>query len=140
MPKSYWQSTSNRKKFIELIAKKLKIKEPREWGKVTKSRFCELGGASILLYYNGSIFHCLQSLYKGLDSLCEVLSSQDIEWKREWFVNLPLIPKNHWESMENQRKFFEELAVHVNAKNPRDWRKISTTLIKHRGGLVTSQW
>lgn len=57
----------NRRKFIEEVACKLKIKTPSDWGKVTTRIVHELGGGALLTkYYNGSLFACLQSVYKGL--------------------------------------------------------------------------
>jgi hypothetical protein len=58
----------NRRNFLDEIAKKLNIKTPSDWGKVTYDYFCELGGGSLLGYYHGSLFACLQSVYKGIYS------------------------------------------------------------------------
>jgi hypothetical protein len=56
----------NRKNFLDEIAKKLNIKTPSDWGSVTTHMFFELGGSTLLkYYYNGSLFACLQSVYKG---------------------------------------------------------------------------
>lgn len=55
----------NRRRFLDEVAMKLNIKNPRDWGKVTTRRFFELGGISLLKYYNRSLFACLQSVYKG---------------------------------------------------------------------------
>lgn len=55
----------NRRNFLDEIVKKLDIKKPSDWGKVTVKRFFELGGSSLLNYYNGSLFGCLQSVYQG---------------------------------------------------------------------------
>lgn len=56
----------NRKKFLDEVANKLNIQNPRDWGKITTSQIHEIGGGSLLTtYYNGSLFYCLQSVYKG---------------------------------------------------------------------------
>lgn len=34
-------------------------------------------------------------------------------------------PKNHWQSMENQKEFMQTLAIHLNIKNISDWYRIS---------------
>lgn len=44
---------------------KLNIKNPKDWGKVTLHQLNELKGAGLLNYYKGSLFTCLQSVYKG---------------------------------------------------------------------------
>lgn len=56
----------NRKKFLDDLALKLNITSASEWGKVSHKQFCDMRGVGILKYYNGSPFHCLQSVYKGL--------------------------------------------------------------------------
>lgn len=67
LPNSYWKLEENRKLFLDDIAKKLSIKKPSDWGKVTVQHFYDLGGSSLLNnYYNGSLHACLQSVYKGI--------------------------------------------------------------------------
>jgi hypothetical protein len=49
------------------MEKKLNIKTPSDWGKVTVQQFYAFGGSSLLKYHhNGSLFTCLQSVYKGI--------------------------------------------------------------------------
>ena len=55
----------NRRKFLDEVAIKLNIKNESDWGKITTKQIYELGGAGILHYYNNSVFHCLESVYKG---------------------------------------------------------------------------
>lgn len=65
--KSYWISLDNRKKFLEEIAFKLKIKKPSDWGKVTKHEFRKLGGNTLIsYYYSNSLFNCLKDIFKGV--------------------------------------------------------------------------
>lgn len=68
----------------------------------------------------------------------------DIAWKREWFTNLPRFPKSHWESLENCRRFMDELAVSSSIASLHDWNKITIAFISHRGGkvryLIKSSW
>jgi hypothetical protein len=67
LPKSYWKSMENRKNFLDETAKKLNIKTPSDWGNITKLQFQKLGGNSLLSnQYKGSLFKCLQSVYKGI--------------------------------------------------------------------------
>lgn len=61
---------------------------------------------------------------------------RDIEWKREWFPNLPVFPKTYWNSMDNCRMFLDKLAKNYNISSLNDWRKISGNLISRRGGKV----
>ncbi len=64
---SKWKSMESRKNFLNEVAFKLSIKHPSDWGKITYQRFCDLGGRTLLNnYYNGSLFNCLQDVYKGM--------------------------------------------------------------------------
>lgn len=66
VPNSHWKSMENRRKYLDAIAIKLNIKTPSDWGKVAIRHVYSLGGYGILSYYNGSLFTCLQSVYKGI--------------------------------------------------------------------------
>lgn len=59
-----------------------------------------------------------------------------MQWKREWFAKLPVFPHSHWNSLDNRRKFLEEIATTSNIRTPNDWRKISTSVITNKGGRV----
>lgn len=66
VPKSYWNSAENQRKFLDEIKNKFHIKEPRDWGKVTVRDIQSAGGISILeRYYQRSLFKCLQTVYRG---------------------------------------------------------------------------
>lgn len=62
---SYWKSYGNCKRFLDEVAVKLHVKSPNDWGRIKIQQIIELGGASILRQYKGSLFACLQSVYKG---------------------------------------------------------------------------
>lgn len=65
-PHNYWKSLKNQRKFLEEMKIKFHIRQPRDWGKIITRHFNEMGGASLLpRYYNGSLFNCLKSVYKG---------------------------------------------------------------------------
>lgn len=65
-PRSYWKSKENRRKFMDGVAKKLNVKSPMDWGKVTIQQVFELGGGTLLSrYYKSSLYYCLQSIYEG---------------------------------------------------------------------------
>lgn len=61
----------------------------------------------------------------------------DIKWQRRWFSNIHRFPRSHWDSEENCRRFIDEISINSNIQTISDWRKISTTLIKNRGGVVS---
>lgn len=52
---------------MDEAAKKLHIRKPSDWGKVTTFQMYDVGGCSLLTsYYNSSLYACLQSVYRGL--------------------------------------------------------------------------
>lgn len=60
----------------------LNLKNASDWGKVTYRQISEHGGAGLLVqYYKGSLFHCLQSVYKG--TLISEFPYVEIQWKRK---------------------------------------------------------
>lgn len=118
---------------MDKIAEKLKIQNPSDWGKITKRKICELGGSSILKYYNNSLFACLKSLYTGFFVLL-FINHLDIEWKKDWFSNIPHFPQSYWKSMENRKKYMDELAVKLNISHPSDWGNVSIQRIYELGG------
>lgn len=137
LPNSYWKSMENRKKFLDEVALKLNINSPKDWGKVTQHLCNELGGSGLLRYYNGSIFACVQSIYKGIYRFLLFADvDEDIQWKKSWFANAHQFPKKHWESLENCKKFMEDIAVKSKVFSEKDWRKVSLTLIRQNGGEV----
>lgn len=67
VPTNFWKLQENRKKFLDELASKLKLKKPSDWGNVTIQQIHDFGGGSLLnTYYNDSIFACLQSVYTRL--------------------------------------------------------------------------
>lgn len=66
LPQSHWKSMENRRKFLENVSVQLNIQKPSDWGKIRTQHIHELGGGALLTsYYNGSLFDCLKSIYKG---------------------------------------------------------------------------
>lgn len=128
--KSHWELKKNQKEFLDSLALKLQIKNPKDWGKIAKSNIQELRRTHFLSkLYGGSLFNCLQSVYSGM--LYCLSNITDIQWKKEWFVNAP---KSSWSSLEVQKKFMDEIASKMNVKKASDWGEITTTRFKEIGG------
>lgn len=62
---TFWNSIENQRNFLDDVAISLNIKQPQDWGKVTKKRFFQLRGQPVLQFYDYSLFSCLQSVYTG---------------------------------------------------------------------------
>lgn len=61
----FWEKASNQKKFLDEFAKKNGIVFPADWGKITVRQVKRNGGNSLMTFYEESLFHTLQSVYKG---------------------------------------------------------------------------
>lgn len=65
-PNAYWKSIPNRRKFLDEMKMKFKIKKPNDWGKLRIHDIRRAGGGTLLNgYYEGSLFNCLQTIYPG---------------------------------------------------------------------------
>lgn len=127
-----WNTKENQKRFLDEVAKKLQLKKPNDWGKVTVRQVNKMGGGTLLTtYFNGSLFACLKSVYSGKNSLSFLANEIDIEWNKNWFSNLI---KSDWKATENRKNFMDELALKLNIKSPKDWGKVRLRTIYEQGG------
>jgi hypothetical protein len=47
-------------------------------------------------------------------------------------------PRGHWKDKENQKEFFDQLAIKWNIQKPEDWHKVTNKMVmKEGGGFVT---
>lgn len=44
------------------------------------------------------------------------------------------LPSNYWNSLENRRKFLDEMKLKFNIKEPKDWGNISVKEFQNAGG------
>lgn len=51
-PRSYWESSENQRKFLEVIAMTHKINEPTDWKRVTTAAIIKSGGSVRTTYMN----------------------------------------------------------------------------------------
>ena len=125
-PSGYWDSLNNQRLFFDEVAEKFKIRQPSDWSKCTYQKLVKEGGAPLLRRYT-SLVAALRSVYP------------EYEWD-----NIPLrtrMPRNHWNKLENQRKFFNELQNRYNIKQPEDWTNITyKQVVKDGGGTILKQY
>eukprot|EP01114_Cavostelium_apophysatum_P021760 TRINITY_DN7678_c1_g1_i3.p1 TRINITY_DN7678_c1_g1~~TRINITY_DN7678_c1_g1_i3.p1 ORF type:complete len:362 (-),score=85.74 TRINITY_DN7678_c1_g1_i3:265-1350(-) len=115
----FW-NPSNQRSFLDLLAKKLNIRDLDDWYKVKKKDFVENGGQALLNnYYGGSVSKAITTLYP------------DHVWKLHRFEN---VPRNYWADPKNRRSFFEDIAKGCNVKERSDWYRVSKNEIKRQGG------
>lgn len=64
-PKGYWTLKINQRNFLDNLASKLNIEEPRDWGSITIHQVSAHGGITLLGNYQQSLFRTLKSVYPG---------------------------------------------------------------------------
>jgi len=115
------------RQFFQKLAKDLNLKRISDWNNVSEDEIKSRGGISILAQYNGVLKNALKVAYP-----------------RHWpqFKEKPklMIPKpkrapyNHWNGINNRRKFFDELASDLKIQKPSDWHKVTVEYVIQRGG------
>lgn len=63
--RGYWLKEENQQKFLNDLAKRLQIKTPNDWGKLSVRRIKDLGGSSLLSLNGNSLKRTLRSVFKG---------------------------------------------------------------------------
>lgn len=134
MPHGYWKNPQNQRNFLENLSKELGVKNPIDWGKITVKDFYDHGGHSLLR--RTSIVEVLRKNYPGNFLRIFTRNCQEIKWELEWFSNLPRYGRGHWLSYENQLNFLDSIAMKYHVSQPNDWKRITSSLIKSKGGQV----
>eukprot|EP01114_Cavostelium_apophysatum_P007737 TRINITY_DN1990_c0_g1_i5.p1 TRINITY_DN1990_c0_g1~~TRINITY_DN1990_c0_g1_i5.p1 ORF type:complete len:848 (+),score=203.21 TRINITY_DN1990_c0_g1_i5:93-2636(+) len=120
MPNGYWNSKENKTAFFNDLALKLKIKDQDDWYQVSEQEIEEHGG--------GSLMHYFGDFRKAI-----VDSYPDVQWDLEKFVTVRK-PNGAWQGADQQRDFFDRLAVRLGLQTWQDWYKVSGKTIKEHGG------
>jgi hypothetical protein len=93
------------------VAKQLKISKPEDWYNVKLADVIHGSGGSLLNhYYNNSLYNALQQLYP---------EHMWLPWRFD------KAPKGLWADVNNQRKFFDNLAITMKINNMEDWYNVS---------------
>ena len=104
---------------------KIKIKEIGQWQLITNGKFLRIGGSKLLERYDGNFLNLLQNIYPNYP-----FQSRK---KRENTLNIFY----HFQSIENQRAFFDDLFIKLKLKTLNDWYKIHLSTIISHGGKST---
>lgn len=65
LPVNYWKNPNNQRNFFREFAEKYGIKNPRDWGNVTRKQLEDAGGTALLYRFRGNIRIALQSSFPG---------------------------------------------------------------------------
>lgn len=60
----------------------------------------------------------------------------ETQWRQEWFVNIPKYDPAYFITLENQRKFLDDIASQYVIKSSVEWKRVTSALIKKHGGNV----
>lgn len=108
-PNNYWDLIDNQKIFLEELSKKFEISNLDDWLSVKVEDIKKNGGSGLLSKYS-SFYECLENIYPN--------HFWDISKGKNH-------PKNYWNNIDNQRKYFEEIRKQLNIHDLEDWRSVN---------------
>lgn len=117
----YWKHRENRRRLLDGIAERRGVRRPKDWSTVTVEDLRQEGCSSLLAAFNWSVEELLKDTYP--------------EWGPEDLAQARVGSKrNHWSDPTIRRAFMDDLAKQSGVKNLSDWRKVTTDLIRKKGG------
>lgn len=111
------------RKFLQVLAQKMHITSPKEWGRVTYQIINDNGGVTLLSHYKGSIFRMLKDMFPGQNRNALSLIHLEVEWNEEWFRLRTKTP-----TLQNRtelRQFMQTVAQKLHIKDLKDWGKVT---------------
>ena len=109
------------RQFFDWLGVQLKYKKLDDWYFVTAREISMYGGAALLnSYYGDSPFAAV---------------SQSVSWRHNWLPwKFATVPNSFWAAQQNQRRFFDWLALQLGFKSVGDWYAITRDHIYNNGG------
>jgi hypothetical protein len=130
-PRTIYWNKQRQKEFFDQLAIKWNIQKLEDWNKVTTRMIFKEGGHFIKIYYKSSILQGKNSTY--ILTICQALQAIYPDY-------IPTSkPYGYWKDKENQKKFFDQLAIKWNIQKPEDWNKVTKEMVMKEGGsFITS--
>ena len=127
-PRGFWTNEGNRKQFLEHLAVRLGIKEPRDWCGVSYKKVVDNGGSSLLLRY-GNLKNIL------------IANFPQYSWEK-WFQDrsdndnsvVNKKKRNYWDDIDNQRAFMDDLGKKIGVKRLEDWNGVAKKVVLEHSG------
>ena len=117
----------NQRKKMTQIFNLIKLKSIDDWLNITKKNFEKNGGKTLLnVYYKGDFFKLLTTIYPNYSFNFSLFQNEK--------KNLILYSKKHFNFIDNQRKFIDNLFHYLNLNLIDDWLNIPRKLIIKNGG------
>lgn len=129
-PFGFWASASNRRAFMDDIAKALGInaEDPSAWRNVHHKDIAGRGGRGLLKRYRGSLFEALVDIYPSFKGL------QILDLRRD-------MPRNYWAQPSARRAFLDHAAATLGVKSRSDWQTVTTRQLQEiRGSHSLLRW
>lgn len=119
-PHGYWKDPSNRRAFLDAIAKEFSVRRPEDWTRVKPQDIRDKGGASLLVLHRNSFFHLLEATYP--------------EHRFDPRTCMSTLPRGYWTSQKSRREFMDDVAKKFNVESPADWTRVKTKDVEDMGG------
>lgn len=116
--RGHWDDETNRRAFFDDIAPSLGVKNVTDWQRVRIKDVKDRGGAGVLSKYNGSLRAAILDLYSN---------AQSMQWPAKQ-------PSGHWLSLENRKRFLDDLSSAHGVKSDEDWQRVSLDDVRKAGG------
>ena len=120
-PHGYWKNIEHQKLYLERISQKIGIKKPLDWLQVSPNSLVSNGGIGLLKQYKGSVYKALLIIFP------------EIDWNKHIF-EMKSLPKHYWDSIDNQRTFFDYLYKKFGFNRLEEWYFVTNLEIKRNGG------
>lgn len=115
----FWSQKGNQRNYMDWLAKELGIKHLEDWYAVQASEIWKRGGYKLLDLHGHSLANALSNIFP------------EYRWQLWRFKS---VPKDFWQSVENQREFFACLGEEMSIKQTEDWRFVTADEIRVKGG------
>ena len=115
----FFKSIENQRKFMDELYRDLKLNSLDDWLKISFDQFIKNGAKKLFSKYSNDRKKIFISIYPNYP------------WK---FDHLIYLSKNYFNSIENKRKFMDELFFKLKLKSFDDWLFISRLIYRKNGG------
>lgn len=122
-PHNFWKETENHRKYLDSLGKKLNIEKWEDWYNVSVKQ-CIANGANRLFTaeYKGSLIRFAHPCnFSNFFIRALQQNYPEYPWVISKFV---FKPHKHWQKLENQRIFFDDLAKKLNITQWSDWYQV----------------
>ena len=107
-------------RFMNKLFRKFRLNSLDDWLNISRSQILQCGGKEILLYYNNNLKTLFSSIYPNHN------------WN---FDNMKMNVNEYFKSIENQRKFMDDLYSKLNFVSLNEWLFTPKSVIVDHGGF-----